>query len=73
MEAIKYIYSSENFTEENEDCEKLIKTHKSDFMSVMWCVFNRYFRPYVCRKHLENSCDNRISYFICLNASTSLE
>lgn len=53
MEAIKYIYSSENFTVENEDGEKLIKTHKSDFMSVMWCVFNRYFRPCipcVCRK-----------------------
>lgn len=45
MGAIKYIYSSENFTEENEDCEKLIKTHKSDFMSVnVVCVFNRYFQ-----------------------------
>lgn len=48
MEAVKYICSSENFTE-----EKLIKTHKSDFMSVMWCVFNRYISDSVCRKHLE--------------------
>lgn len=66
MEAIKYIYSSENFTEENEDCEKLIKTHKSDFMSVMWCVFNRYFRPCMS-KTLRKSYDNRISYFIYFN------
>lgn len=66
MEAIKYIYSSENFAEENEDCEKLIKTHKSDFMSVMWCVFNRYFRQCMS-KTLRKSYDNRISYFICFN------
>lgn len=50
MKAIKYIYSSENFAEENEDCEKLIKTHKSDFMSVMWCVFLIDISDHVCSR-----------------------